>query len=51
MRAVWIGNDVTHYIRKWEGKNLEDLKKLIELTVHWIEMEALSKSFEDEMPG
>ena len=49
-RAVWLGNDETHYVRKWEGKNLEDLKKLIELTVHWIEMEYLTKSFETEMP-
>jgi hypothetical protein len=49
-RAVWLGNDETHYIRKWEGKNLVDLKKLIDLTVHWIEMEALTKSFEEEMP-
>lgn len=49
-RAVWLGNDETHYIKKWEGKNLEDLKKLIELTVHWIEMEYLTKSFEENMP-
>ncbi|MBK7871124.1 MAG: DUF4145 domain-containing protein [Saprospiraceae bacterium] len=49
-RAVWLGNDETHYIRKWEGKNLDDLKRLIDLTIHWIEMEALTKSFEDEMP-
>ena len=49
-RAAWLGNDETHYIRKWEGKNLQDLKKLIELTVHWIEMETLTKSFETEMP-
>ena len=50
-RAVWLGNDETHYIRKWEGKNLNDLKKLIELTVHWIEMESLTKSFESDMPA
>jgi hypothetical protein len=49
-RAVWLGNDETHYIRKWETKNLQDLKKLIELTVHWIEMEKLTESFETEMP-
>lgn len=49
-RAVWLGNDETHYIRKWDGKNLDDLKKLIDLTVHWIEMEALTSSFEDDMP-
>lgn len=49
-RAVWLGNDETHYIKKWEGKDLADLKKLIDLTVHWIEMEALTASFEDDMP-
>jgi hypothetical protein len=50
-RAVWLGNDETHYVRKWEGKDLQDLKKLIDLTVHWIEMEMLTKSFEDDMPA
>lgn len=49
-RAVWLGNDETHYVRKWQGKNLEDLKKLIDLTIHWIEMEKLTKDFEAEMP-
>ena len=49
-RAVWLGNDETHYIRKWETKDLQDLKKLIELTLHWIEMETLSESLESEMP-
>ena len=49
-RAVWLGNDETHYVRKWETKNLVDLKKLISLTVHWIEMEKLTESFEEEMP-
>ena len=49
-RATWLGNDETHYVRKWEGKDLRDLKTLIELTVHWIEMESLTKSFENDMP-
>ena len=49
-RAVWLGNDETHYLRKWEGRNLDDLKKLIDLTIHWIEMEMLTSSFEKEMP-
>jgi hypothetical protein len=26
-RATWLGNDETHYLRKWEGKELQDLKK------------------------
>jgi hypothetical protein len=49
-RATWLGNDETHYVRKWEGKNLDDLKALIRLTVHWLEMEAETKRFELEMP-
>lgn len=49
-RAVWLGNDETHYVRKWEEKDLKDLKTLISLTLHWIEMEYLTSSFEVEMP-
>jgi len=49
-RAAWLGNDEAHYVRKWEGKNLDDLKKLIDLTLHWMEYEELTKSFEEEMP-
>lgn len=49
-RAAWLGNDETHYVKKWVGKNLNDLKKLIDLTVHWIEMEKLTASFEEDMP-
>jgi hypothetical protein len=49
-RAVWLGNDETHYVRKWEGKDLMDLKRLIDLTVHWIEMEVLTAAFEEDMP-
>lgn len=36
-RAVWLGNDETHYVRKWEGKDLDDLKSLIHLTVNFID--------------
>jgi hypothetical protein len=49
-RAVWLGNDETHYVRKWEDKDLEDLKKLIQLTVHWIEMEELTDGAIKQMP-
>ena len=50
-RAAWIGNDETHYIRIWEDKDLKDLKNLIELTVHWIEMEEITDKIEEDMPG
>jgi len=49
-RAVWLGNDETHYVRKWEGKNLQDLKNLISLTTHWIEMDYLTEEIESDMP-
>ena len=37
-RAVWIGNDETHYLRVWEDKDLDDLKKLIHTVTNWIEI-------------
>jgi len=49
-RAVWLGNDETHYVRKWEGKNLTDLKNLINLTIHWIEMDYLTDEIQSDMP-
>jgi len=49
-RAVWLGNDETHYLRKWEGKDLTNLKALIKLTVHWIEMDELTQAALRDMP-
>jgi hypothetical protein len=49
-RAAWLGNDETHYVRTWEDHDLEDLKRLIEVTVHWIEMEAITKKYLGDMP-
>lgn len=31
-----VGNDETHYQKKLEGLTIEDLKKLIKITAHWI---------------
>jgi hypothetical protein len=49
-RATWLGNDETHYVRKWEDKDLKDLKKLISLTLHWIEMETITAEVITNMP-
>lgn len=49
-RAAWLGNDEVHYLRKWENKDLQDLKKLIDLTVHWMEAEALTVDLLTDMP-
>lgn len=49
-RAAWLGNDETHYIRKWQDKDLKDLKLLINLTINWIEMELLTEELILDMP-
>ena len=49
-RAAWLGNDETHYERRWVGKDLEDLKKLISAVEHFIAMEVLAKGLPTEMP-
>ena len=49
-RALWLGNDETHYLRKWENHDINDLVTLIKLTVNWIEIDHLSKSYTDQMP-
>ena len=49
-RAVWIGNDETHYIRKWESKDLDDLKDLIDVTLNWIVNEYKTLRYIIEMP-
>jgi hypothetical protein len=33
-RATWLGNDQTHYEQKYQDKDIEDLKRLIDLSVH-----------------
>lgn len=49
-RALWVGNDETHYLRKWIDRDITDLITLIKLTLDWIEIERLSNDYENEMP-
>lgn len=49
-RAAWLGNDETHYERRWVGKDLADLKKLIAAVEHFIAMEILVAALPTEMP-
>ncbi|MCA1021787.1 DUF4145 domain-containing protein [Halobacillus litoralis] len=48
-RATWLGNDEAHYQRKWEDKDVEDLKKLIEVTSYFISMDVASKRYLSDM--
>lgn len=49
-RAVWIGNDEAHYVRRWSDKDIEDLKILLRLTVNWVENVLLTEKYVSEMP-
>lgn len=49
-RAAWLGNDETHYERRWEGKDIEDVKTLIKLTCFWIESDLVTAKYTNEMP-
>lgn len=49
-RALWVGNDETHYLRKWEDRDINDLVTLIKLTIEWIDIERQSASYIEEMP-
>ncbi len=49
-RATWLGNDETHYVRRWENKDVEDMKRIIDVTLYWIEMEKLTQDTITEMP-
>lgn len=49
-RATWLGNDETHYVRRWETKDIQDLKALITLTAGWISAHLLMKKYLSEMP-
>ncbi|NSX08776.1 DUF4145 domain-containing protein [Pseudomonas lini] len=48
-RAAWLGNDETHYVRKWIEKDINDLKGVIRLVVGWIEQEVQTEILLKEM--
>jgi hypothetical protein len=49
-RAAWLGNDETHYVRKWISKDINNLKELITLTINWIHSDVLTKKYKSDMP-
>lgn len=48
-RALWLGNDETHYLKKWTQHDITDLITLIKLAMNWIEIEKLSQAYSEEM--
>jgi len=49
-RAAWLGNDETHYHRKWENKDIGDLKRLIHLVVNYIDSDLVAEDMIKGMP-
>lgn len=50
-RCAWLGNDEVHYYRKHEGKDVEDLKELIEALVYFIKMNQIFERSLEIEPG
>jgi len=48
-RAVWVGNDETHYVRLWEDRDISDMKALIELMTSWMIMEVQTQNYLEAM--
>jgi hypothetical protein len=48
-RASWLGNDETHYEKRWDTHDVNDLHTLLRLTMNWIQSEALTKKYLKEM--
>jgi hypothetical protein len=48
-RATWLGNDETHYERKYGEHDIQNLKELIELTMYWIKSEMLTAKYNTEL--
>lgn len=50
-RTLWLGNDETHYLRKWQEHDINDLIVLIRLAVNWIDIDELSNNYKKSMPS
>ncbi|MBK1875597.1 DUF4145 domain-containing protein [Pelagicoccus mobilis] len=48
-RAAWLGNDETHYERRWTSHDSSDLKRLVSLTINWIQSDVVTKRYLNEM--
>lgn len=45
--SAWLGNDETHYVKKFEDKDINDLKKFLDATIHFISYDLLSEEAEE----
>lgn len=45
-KSAWIGNDETHYQRKFQDRNIDDLKKFIQAAINFIDILSIVKDAE-----
>jgi len=45
-----ISSPPLHYQRRWEDKDLQNLKELIRLTINWMDNSLLTRKYHDDMP-
>lgn len=50
-RAVWLGNDEAHYVRRWQGMDVTDLKRIIRLVLSYLHLEEQHELLQQQMPG
>lgn len=50
-RAAWIGNDETHYIRKQEGRDVNDLKSFIQAMIYFVGMSLIAEDAKSIPPA
>lgn len=48
-KIFWLGNDETHYQRKWKNKDISDMRSLIEILLYKIKMELSYEKYTTEM--
>lgn len=47
LASVWLGNDETHYLRKYEDKDINDMKKFIKALAYFISSELTASEAQD----
>ena len=50
-KAAWIGNDETHYVRKHEDRDINDMKKFIQAMVYFVGMLLISEDADSMSPA
>lgn len=49
-RSAWLGNDESHYVRKHESYNFQDMKKFIVAVAYFISMTLITEEAADIIP-